>query len=179
MNHPSGESNQAGDPDARLWRELRGAMSGSAGACIDPADLAAYVDARVDASEADRIEAHLACCRQCLDAVAETRRLLTGPPMYVPAEVIKRAKALVPAAVPTGAASSRRRLRLPVAAQWAAAAVAALAVGYGGFRAGRATGGPRRGPAEIVAAEASFGLNESPSPETVYEDLFASSEGRT
>ena len=134
--------------DARLWRRASAGLEPAGGECPDAMVLAAYLDARLDAAEAERFEAHLAACPACLRALREARELLSAGPMVAPPRVVRSAKALVAA----------RRLRLRRAAGWAAAVAASVAIGLSGFVAGSATQRGRQVAEARVLEEASFGL---------------------
>lgn len=90
--------------------------------CPDESQIAAYVDGQVEASERERIKAHLADCNFCLDQVAFAARIVNAKlPDGASASLLSRARDL---------AGSRTRVALIPA--WgrvaAAAAVACLAI---------------------------------------------------
>lgn len=63
--------------------------------CPDESQLAAYVDGRLEASEREKIKAHLADCNFCLDQVAFVARIERATlPESVPASVLSRAREL-------------------------------------------------------------------------------------
>ena len=148
------------EQDRELWRRVKKAPphdAAPAGACIDPLELASYVDGRADQVARDRVEAHLAGCEACLEALADVRELLEAPAMLAPRHVVEQAKALAaPARLDVSARPQPRRLWR--AAQWAAAAVAAVAVSYAGFQAGSATWRQQEARSALVAREGSFNL---------------------
>lgn len=132
----------------RLWAMVRREPAG--GACPDAMDLAGYVDRRLDDARREEIEAHLAGCVPCLEAVAETRSLVCEP---APRELVDRARGLVEPRVLhwPRAAAARRRVAWPLAA---AASVAVCVLGY---RIGVSAfaGGP---PSDAMLAEMTFGV---------------------
>jgi len=129
MNEKRPENN--GERD--LLRRFSRAVRQAAGPCPGELALAAYVDGLASESDGERIETHLAACPSCLDAVVEARQLATAAAAQAPARVAARAEALVTARRALGLPRTWRR-----AASWAAAAAAAVAVGFGGLRAGSA-----------------------------------------
>ena len=140
--------------DRRLWGAARrGART--AGPCPDANDLAAWLDGRADQAAAERIESHLAVCPACVQAIGELRQLSQGGAMFVPPQVLARAKALVPARGRSGV-----WLR---AGRWAAAAAAAAVVSLAGWQAGSATVHARRTVDSQAAAQLSFGLESDDS----------------
>lgn len=148
------------EQDRELWRRVKAQPPASAApgqACLDPLELAAYVDGRADQPARDRAEAHLAGCQVCLQALADVRELLAAPAMLAPRHVVERAKALV-APQRLDVSAHPRTGRLWRVAQWAAAAVAAVAVSYAGFEAGSATWRQEQARSALVAREASFSL---------------------
>jgi len=160
MERRMSDAERQDEQDRELWRRASAQPpnpSAPVEPCLDPLDLAAYVDARADQAVRDRVETHLARCQACLDALADVRALLDGPAMLAPGRVIERAKALV---APGRLDVSVRRRAGGVwrVAQWAAAAVAAIAVSYAGFQAGQATWREQEARTALVAREASFSL---------------------
>ena len=79
---------------------------------LEPHQVAAYVDGRLDAQEAARLEAHLAQCDECRNELIEVRRLLPG---------------------------TARRWRWPAVGALAAAAVLLLVLGRSVDRGDRST----------------------------------------
>ncbi len=148
------------EQDRELWRRASAQPphpSAPVEPCLDPLDLAAYVDARADQATRDRVEAHLARCQACLEALTDVRNLLDAPAMLAPRRVVEQAKALV--APGRLSVSARRRAGgIWRVAQWAAAAVAAIVVSYAGFQAGQATWREQEASTALVAREASFSL---------------------
>ncbi len=120
---------QDNSDDRRLWEQFQAARQmETPGDCPGMLDLAGYVDGCLDESHGDAVEAHLAACPACLQAVLETRELLAADAMLCPPDVTKRAKALRPAR------------RTSAVLRWAASAAAAVLFALGGYLAGSATG---------------------------------------
>lgn len=137
--------------ERELWRRFVGGARLAAGACPSELELAAYADGLGSEAERTGLEAHLARCPLCQEAIVETRRTAGEAVREVPPLVVARAQALVPA-------RERRTWRL--AAGWAAAAAASIALGFAGLRAGAAI--RDRGHAEAgVASEVAF---DAPAP---------------
>ena len=167
---------QPDDPrDRNFWRRFLRAKRRRAAApdaCPDAGDLAAYVDRKLRGDDLARVEAHLASCDRCLQAVGEARELLAEPATLAPAELLTRAKALVAAeSTPrTGAKPAARRKvggwlglrggasRWKTALRWGAAVAAAVLVGFAGFSAGSATYRSRQAADARLVAEVSFDL---------------------
>jgi anti-sigma factor RsiW len=162
------------DPmDRRLWERMNRARPAQAGPCPDPLLLAAYVDGTATDAEVHRIDGHLAACPACLATVGEIRSLLAAPPMLAPEPVLERAKALVPAPHITAT-----HTRWSAIGRWAAAAAAAVIVGYLGFVAGHATSLSREALADTLVCETSFGLADDCRHEPLDDDfLSAMKEG--
>ena len=85
--------------------------------CPDDAELAAFIDGKLDGSAKEHTLRHLADCSHCLAQVAELTRLQTGEaPVEVPAHLLARGRGLVG----TTQAGTRRPL-----VRWGAIAAAA------------------------------------------------------
>jgi anti-sigma factor RsiW len=143
------ERSQDGDERQLLRRFSRGAKQAT-GPCPSELEWATYVDGLASEAECARIEAHLAFCPLCLDEVVQARQLATAAVPEAPAGVAARARALVPARRAPGRLRTWRRV-----ASWAAAAAAAIAVGFAGLRAGSAIR-ERSRTAAWVASEVTF-----------------------
>lgn len=146
------EHNQNGDE--RLWARVRPVPQDRL--CPGSLELAAYIDGRLEAAPSEAVEAHLAACQSCLDAVGEARSLSFEP---APPAVVERARALVGLAGPRlgGLARVGRAVAWPMAA---AASIAVCVVGYR-VGAGAAAVGGQAGDAAL--AEMTFGVFESDS----------------
>jgi anti-sigma factor RsiW len=157
------------DPmEQRLWERMNRARPAEAGPCPDPRLLAAYIDGTATDAEVQRIDGHLAACPACLATVGEIRSLLAAPPMPAPKAVLDRAKALVPAAHVAAAPA-----RWSAIGRWAAAAAAAVIVGYLGFVAGHATWLGREALADTLVCETSFGLADDCRQESLEDDFLS------
>lgn len=122
-----------------IWASFGRAHAG----CPDDLQLAAYADRRADAATAERVEAHLAACREtsclCLAAVAAARQPAIEP---VPLMAVIAAQNLV---------RERPIRRVWRASQWAAAAAAVVLAAQLGFNLGVSTAAFERGETEEVA----------------------------
>jgi predicted anti-sigma-YlaC factor YlaD len=157
------------DPmEHRLWEQMNRAWPAEAGPCPDALLLAAYIDGTATDAEVQRIDGHLAACPACLATVGEIRGLLAAPPMLAPRPVLDRAKALVLAAHVAAA-----RTRWLTIGRWAAAAAAAVIVGYIGFVAGHATWLGRDALANALVCETSFGLADDCRQEPLEDDFLS------
>jgi predicted anti-sigma-YlaC factor YlaD len=157
------------DPmEQRLWERMNRARPAQAGPCPDPLLLAVYVDGTATDAEVQRIDGHLAACPACLAAVGEIRGLLAAPLMLAPKPVLERAKALVPAPHITAT-----HTRWSAIGRWAAAAAAAVIVGYLGFVAGHATWLNREALADTLVCETSFGLADDCRQESLEDDFLS------
>ena len=97
--------------------------------CFPEEEIGAYVDGVLSGARRKRVQGHLASCDYCLSRVGLLSRLRGEPEPEVPAELVARARALVPAA---GGAKPARRWAPAVTWQWklaAASVVAVLALG--------------------------------------------------
>lgn len=139
------------DLAAWRWYAPRAGKSGS-GECPDELALAAWLDGRARPELADRIEAHLAECPDCLAAAADLRAILAGSPMLAPRQAVERAKAL-------GRTRLRRHAGLWArAGRWAAVAAAAVLVSYAGLAVGEGASRSRQAVQAAVVGEATLGL---------------------
>ena len=167
MSEPNADNSRE---ERRLWERYSASHKPRRGPCPDAAELAAYIDGRASPRQVEHIEEHLLACPQCLQAVCEARELLSAEAAaFVPPEVTAAAKALVS---PPAQRAKTRRARISLlwrVGRWAAAAAAALILGYGGFRAGQGTYRQRDAVEATLAAELSFGADDS-SPEGLVDD---------
>ena len=150
--------NDAGERE--LWRRFARGASQGANPCPDELELAAYVDGLASEAERTSLEAHLARCPLCLEAVVEARRSAGDTVREAAPLVVARAQALV-------AARQQRTWR--AAAGWAAAAAASIALGFAGLRAGAAMRDHTHAEAR-AASEVAF---EAPAP---YRDLLSTTD---
>lgn len=113
-------TNLNGDSALESRQDVSGLSACGDGPCV--MELAAYVDGRASPERCAAIEAHLAVCAICREALDDTehqRLEATGPFTFVPSPVLARAMALVPA--PVRAARSRFTILSARAAALAAA----------------------------------------------------------
>lgn len=140
-----------------------------ASGCPGLMDLAAYMDGRASAPEADAIELHLARCSACLEAVREFQQMraeIEQPLVLVPPRVIEHAMALMPAkAIPQWWVTTRR----------AAAIAASIAVCAVGYQVGGAIASPASSADET--ATVFFGLLDEDSELESTDDLLFIEEG--
>jgi anti-sigma factor RsiW len=127
-------------------------------------DLAAYIDGAATESQRQSIQAHLAACAACREAVhdaQEARLQGSGSLTFVPQHVLDAAMNLVPSPQHEPVSARHRRI-WPAASIRFAAAAAAVAVCV----VGHAVGGMltmSQDPSESLDAAASFGLVDSDS----------------
>ena len=147
--------------DRALWRRHAAdspadSPADAGGPTPDPNDLAAYLDGTAEPGLVERIEARLAADPDLLEEVLELRDLAGPQDRPVPAPVLRRAKALVPARRRGGViAGPWRRLR------WAAAAAAVVLACLAGYTSGRHTSRTRgRSAAAATVAGSLEGLIE-------------------
>ena len=142
-------TNEPYNPDEMdLWRSFQ-TVGRPHERCPDPLELASYVDGRLTGSARERLEAHLALCPACRQAVAETRDVLAGPAVLPPARWVQRAKSLAP---------QTRPATWPRLVRWAASAAAVVAVSLAGFAGGAATYRNRQVAEANLLQVVSFGL---------------------
>lgn len=67
--------------------------------CPDTNDFAAYLEGKTSKKQVQVIEAHLAQCSECMDALIELRLILNEEYEKPPQDVIERAKSLTPALI--------------------------------------------------------------------------------
>lgn len=129
-----------------------------------PLTLAAYADGRLDPAECEALEAHLAECGRCLDAVRDAARMRAGDatPTTLPGPaVVAAAQQLVAGDQNDGTqpAVSAWRPTWQFTGRWAAAAVAAMVIGVLGWRFGSdAAPVPEIESEEAIVAAMSFGV---------------------
>lgn len=115
--------------------------------CPDALELAAFLDDRLSDEARGALEAHLAECPACREAVSDVRAFPADPD-DAPPEVVRAARALV-----------GERLVLRRVGGWGLAAAASIGVCFIGFRIGVGTvAAPREGPEHTLVAEMTFGV---------------------
>jgi anti-sigma factor RsiW len=144
------------DPKTRertLIRRVMRALSDRHNArCIGVHDMAAYLDGDLSQDAVERVEAHLAACPTCLDTMLQARGMTSGR-LAAPVRVLECVRDLAPD-VRHRVAKSRANY------QWAAAAVAALAIGLAGLSAGSHLRQARRHAQDTVTAAIAFEPSE-------------------
>ena len=83
------------DADRLLWRRFARPARAAGAGCPDELSLAAWLDGQAPPGQAEQIEAHLAGCPACLEAVIELRATLAAGPMLAPPQVVERAASAV------------------------------------------------------------------------------------
>ncbi len=154
--------------EIRLWRRYADGLEPSDGTCLPELELAGYLAGRLGDAGQARVEAHLAECPACLEAVLETRALLEtdAAGFIAPAEAVRRAQALVSGPSHQEQEVYRAAMRHWLAPNWtlwgqrAAAAVAGLALCLVGYRVGLTPSGAalQAEHEQLFLSEASFGL---------------------
>jgi predicted anti-sigma-YlaC factor YlaD len=114
--------------------------------------MSAYLDGGLPQEAVDRIEDHLASCATCLDTLIQAREATTGR-VAAPVRVLECIRALAPD-VRHRAAKSRAKV------QWAAAAVATLAIGLVGLTTGSRLSQARVHAEDTVSAAIAFQPDE-------------------
>lgn len=155
------------NPDLDLWRRITPVAPAGIGVCPSDMTVASYVDGRLTGDEIASMEAHLACCPACLEAVLSVRSLTLaqrGGSAWSMAEAraVAAAQSLVPGAegVSFGSSAARhRRLGGWRMVRGGLAAAAMIAVSVLGYHLGHGLPGiPGRVSSGMVVSEASFGL---------------------
>ena len=147
------------DDERRVGAQFARANPGARAACLPPMGLAAWIDGRATGPERDMIEAHLAQCAECREAVGGirlARKAVAGSLVGAPERVKEAARMLV------GASPDSRERRLHLAGwqtigRWGVAAAASVAICVAGYRAG-GSWPAAAGADEVVLVEMSFGL---------------------
>lgn len=149
-----------------------GSASSTPPGCPDPNRLAAYLDGTASGQERDEVDTHLLSCPKCLGALRELRSFLGAGPFEVPADVVRRAKALVwgpgpdarPTVVPLPSLRARPARLLREAAAWTAAAAVAVLLSLAGHDLGRYACRDRHAAFSVLSSETSFGLTDPGGP---------------
>ncbi len=147
------------DDERRLWAQCAAAKPAARSACPPAIELAAWIDGRAAGPERDMVEAHLAQCAECREAVGGIRLAregVAGSLAGAPERVKEAARMLV------GASLEPRERRLHLAGwqtigRWGMAAAASVAICVAGYRAG-GSWPAAAGADEVVLVEMSFGL---------------------
>lgn len=147
------------DDERRLWAQCAAAEPAARSACPPAIELAAWIDGRAAGPERDMVEAHLAQCAECREAVGGIRLAregVAGSLAGAPERVKEAARMLV------GASLEPRERRLYPAGwqtigRWGMAAAASVAICVAGYRAG-GSWPAAAGTDDVVLVEMSFGL---------------------
>ncbi len=162
---------QHSQADKRMWQHAAGTGRALSLACPDQLELASYLDGQLSDPQVESIEAHLADCRECREAVADARLIAAEAAVstsVVPQRVIRSAQALVRQQVQPSTSLNWR------VARWPVAVAASIAICVWGYRAGMASTTSTDILPERLASEMSFGVFD-PSDENSDEvELFAS-----
>jgi anti-sigma factor RsiW len=139
---------QARIEEGQLWRRYRSAGPRPSPECPGESELAGFIDGRLPPDRHDTIEAHMADCPECLDALIQMRALQAeaGPGPVVPASVRSAIAEVLPAVAKEQGRGPARAGEAPPALSfggvfaWSLATAAAAAViCVAGSRIGRAT----------------------------------------
>lgn len=165
------ESDRKSEDGRALWARVRGPvredMAGRSGG-IDPLDLAAYLDGRLDEGASARLEAALAASPETLDLVIAAREALDAGTTPAPDALVRRAVAL--AGAPAGSAGGwLHRLVQALtpeatpqrALAFGTAAAVYLLVSAAGFELGRAEFDYNAQIDKMLASEVAFSLDRS------------------
>lgn len=118
----------------RLWTRFRGERrTPPRSACPDPNALGAYLDGKASGEEAREVEAHLASCASCLEALEDVRSIQDAGEPRVPEALLERAKMLIPGPKETPVLQGYFKR----AAWLAAAAAVVAAVCFAGYSLGQ------------------------------------------
>jgi anti-sigma factor RsiW len=149
------------DDERRLWAQYAAANPAAPAACPPAIELAAWLDGRATDPQRDAIEAHLAGCAECIDAVGGirlAREAVAGSLAGAPDRVKEAARMLV------GASPGPRERRMQLAGwqtigRWSMAAAASVAICVVGYRAGESRlAFDAAGADKVMVGELSFGL---------------------
>ncbi len=146
---------QHSQADKRMWQRAVGPERALSVACPDQLALASYLDGQLSNPEFESLEAHLADCRECRQAVADARLIAAEAARWTsaaPQRVIKSAQALVRQQVRPSASLNWR------VARWPVAAAASIAICVWGYRAGMASTASTDILPDTLAAEMTFGV---------------------
>ena len=127
-------------------------------ACPPLLELASYLDGRLAADARMRVEAHLARCDDCLEAICETRTLMSVPGTPdVRALIVERARSLRSGDPPVIETTPWRIGPWLAVGQWGVAAAAAIALCLFSYRAGTASAGNEAEASDEFVNAVSFG----------------------
>ena len=161
--------------EERLWRSAGPMGPALSATCPGQLELASYLDSRLSAAEIELVEAHLAACRECREAVADAR-LIVAKPARAPERVIESAQALVSGVPVQGPARAKSQLSLGLkwrTARWPVAAAASVAICVFGYRTGMASTDSTDLRLDRLATDMSFGVFDPPDEEAGEIELIA------
>lgn len=146
---------QHSQSDQQLWQRAAGPGHARSAACPDQLELTSYLDGQLSVRQVESIEAHLADCRECRQAVADARLIAVEAGVStsaVPQRVIRSAQALAPQPVQLSTSLGWRMARWPIAV------AASIAICVWGYRAGMAYTDSSDILPDRLVAEMSFGV---------------------
>ncbi len=165
--------------DERLWRSAAPMKPALSAACPGQLELALYLDGRLSAAEIEAVEAHLAVCHECREAVADARLIVAVAARSrpgVPERVIESAQALVSAVTVHQPARAKSRPSLGLqwrTARWPLAAAASVAICVFGYYTGTAWTASTDVRLDQLATEMSFGVFDPPDEDAGEIELIA------
>ncbi len=161
------QQNQA---EQQLWQRAAGAGRTLSVACPGQLELASYLDGQLSDPQVESLEAHLADCRECRQAVTDARLIMAeaaASTSTVPQTVIKSAQSLVRERVQPSTTLNWRITR------WPLAAAASIVICFLGYRAGMAYTDSTDILPDRLAAEMSFGVFDSSEDDSDEIELMA------
>ena len=152
----------------RWARDLASEDSRMAAGRVDPLDLAAYLDGRLDGELRARVEARLAATPEAMELLIASREALDAGSVAAPESLVRRASALAGAPERAGGDWLARLpglFALPAAPQralaFASVAAAFLLISVTGFELGRAEVAYSARIDDLVAREIGFAIDRS------------------
>jgi len=148
-----------------LWKTVRRrAADRTVSPCPESHDWAAYLAGTLSKKQRSCLEDHLFSCSECLNALAEIRRMLKEKPAEAPEGVIARAKELVvmPPRREEDLSEFLVRREAPLWRRWVRAAAAALVLvsAASGWRLGQVFRSDQRRLGTRVVSVISFGVSD-------------------
>lgn len=156
--------------DERLWRSAGPMKPALSATCPGQLQLASYLDGHLSAAQIESVEAHLAVCRECREAVADARLIVAEAARSrsgAPERVIESAQALVSAQSGPSLGLKWRTARWPVAA------AASVAICVFGYRTGTAWTASTDLRLDQLATQMSFGVFDPPDEDAGEIELIA------
>jgi hypothetical protein len=151
--------------ERELWKRIRHrAADRTVSPCPESHDWAAYLAGMLSRKRRSCLEDHLFSCSECLNAVAEIRRLSKEKPAEAPDGVIARAKRLVvlPPQRDEGVSEFLVWREAPLWHRWVRVAAAALVLlsAAGGWRLGQVFRHDQRRLVASMVSVISFGVSD-------------------